>query len=67
MIPDGTTIDLDNNTSYGDPINGHDTYAGWTTANSGTPTISDPTISANTTYYRWFNRDSYTLTLNKST
>ena len=65
IIPSGTTITLDNSTTYGDPIASHDTYKWYTTANSGNPTTSNPSISANTTYYRWFWRDTHTLTLNK--
>ena len=67
IIPSGTTITLNSASLYWDPISSHDTYAWYTTSNSGTPTTSNPTITLNTTYYRWYNRDSHTLTLNKWT
>ena len=67
VIPNGTTITLNSSSMYGDPIASHDTYKWWKTSNtaSGNPTTSNPSISANTTYYRWFWRDTHTLKLTK--
>ena len=59
-----TTIALNSGTLYWDPIQWYDLYAWWTTANSWTPTYTNPTISTSSVnYYRWFNRTYYDLDL----
>ena len=67
IISSGSTIPLNSGSLYGDPIQAKDSYAGWTMANSGTLTYTNPTLTANTTYYRWFNRDYYDLELRAGT
>ena len=67
LVPSWTTIALNSWTLYGDPIQWNDLYAWWTISNSGTPTYTNPTITANVNYYRRFNRTYYDLELKAGT
>ena len=71
-VKDGTTLTL--SSIYGAPTAGNQSgkFKGYTTSAPGsstvTPSTTNPTVATNntTTYYMWFNRNTYTATITKN-
>lgn len=69
IVPSGTTLTLAS--IYTIPTGAtKDTFKGYSKeygTTSSSPSMTAPTVANDTTYYMWFNRPTYTLTLNKGT
>ena len=66
IVPKSTSISIAS--VYTNPYTGYTTYKGYSTGNAPSSlSTADVTLSSNSTYYTWFDRNEYTVTLNKGT